>query len=225
MRFRGLTCVLFLTCAARLQAGEVLDRIVASVNGHVILQSDLDEELRYESLMSGHEQKTPTPSDRKVALDRVVDRELLSEQASTTEFTQTTADEIDKQLEQIKSDYAPSDKTSWGEALSRHGFTETEVRARIALELNQLKMIDVRLRPSVQIENGAIEEYYNRRFLPEVRRSGAQPVSFQEAAPKIREVLTQQRISDALASWLETLRSQAQIRIFLPDSSQPDQAR
>jgi peptidyl-prolyl cis-trans isomerase SurA len=212
-------------CANAVQAGEVLDRIVASVNGHVILQSDWDEELRYESLMSGHDQQAMTPGHRKAALDRLVDRELVTEQAATTEFVQTTADEIDKQLEQVKSDYVQSVKTSWSTAVANHGFTEAEIRDRIALELTQWKIIDARLRPTVQIDGAAVADYYNRQFLPELRRSGAQPIPVTEAAPQIRELLTQQKINEALASWLETLRSQAQIRFFSPNSSSSEPGR
>jgi len=223
MRSRWLIYGLLFLCASRVHAGEVLDGILATVNGHVILQSDVDEELRYENLMSGHEQQGTNDDDREKILDRLVDRELLTEQVSTTEFAPTTADEIEKQLEQGKSDYTQNIKTSWTAAIASHGFTETEIRERIALELNQWKLIDARLRPSVQIDQTAIEDYYNRQFLPELRRSGAQPISLQEAAPKIRELLTQQKINEALASWLETLRAQAQIRIFISNPPQPDQ--
>src|SRR5213593_1997571 len=112
MPLRCLMCGLFLLCTLPLHAAEVLDRIVASVNGHVILQSDWDEELEYQSLMSGHEVQTMTAADRTAALNRLVDRELLSEQVSTTEFGQTTADEIDKQLQQLKSDYVSNAQIS-----------------------------------------------------------------------------------------------------------------
>ena len=225
MPLRCLIYGLFLLYTLSLRAGEVLDRIVASVNGHVILQSDWDEELRYESLMSGHELQAMTPSDRTAGLDRLVDRELVSEQASTTEFAQTTADEIDKQVEQVKSDYVNGLKHPWTTAVASHGFTETEIRDRIALELNQLKLIDVRLRPLVQIDNTAVEDYYRRKFIPELQRSGAQPIPLSEAAPKIREILIQQKINEALPSWLETLRSQAQIRVFGSNSSSPDRGQ
>src|SRR5204863_7551293 len=103
MRFQGLIYGLLLFTASWLRAGEVLDRILATVNGHAILQSDLDEELRYEAVMSGHEQQAATADDREKILDRLVDRELLTEQLSTIEYAQTSADEIDKQLEQVKS--------------------------------------------------------------------------------------------------------------------------
>ena len=41
----------FILPAAR--AGEVIDRIVATVNGRIILQSDWDEALCYEALLNG----------------------------------------------------------------------------------------------------------------------------------------------------------------------------
>jgi peptidyl-prolyl cis-trans isomerase SurA len=225
MQNRWLTLATLLLFSVPLHAAEVLDRIVASVNGHVILQSDWDEELEYQSLMSGHEVQTTTAADRTAALDRLVDRELLSEQVSTTEFGQTTADEIDKQLQQLKSDYVSNAKISWSAAVASHGFTESEIRDRIALELNQLKLIDMRLRPLVQIDNTAVEDYYRRKFLPELQRSGAQPIPFAEAAPKIREVLIQQKINEALPSWLQTLRSQAKIRVLDSTSLSSDRGQ
>ena len=225
MQNRWLIFATLLLLSVPLHAAEVLDRIVASVNGHVILQSDWDEELEYQSLMSGHEVQTMTAADRTAVLGRLVDRELLSEQVSTTEFGQTTADEIDKQLQQVESDYVSNAKSSWSAAVASHSFTEIEIRDRIALELNQLKLIDTRLRPLVQIDNRAVEDYYQRKFLPELQRSGAQPIPFAEAAPKIREVLIQQKINEALPSWLQTLRSQAKIRLFDSTSLSSDRGQ
>ncbi len=123
------------------------------------------------------------------------------------------------------SDYVNGLKHPWTTAVASHGFTETEIRDRIALELNQLKLIDMRLRPLVQIDNTAVEDYYRRKFIPELQRSGAQPIPLSEAAPKIREILIQQKINEALPSWLETLRSQAQIRVFGSNSSSPDRGQ
>ena len=218
MRFRVLISGLLLLFAAALRAAEVLDRIAATVNAHAILESDVDDEIKYESLMNAAERKQP-PADRKAILDRLIDRELLNEQAASVEYTNTTPDELDKQLDQVKSDYVNSFKMSWSDALAKFGFTENEIRDRIAQELNQLKLVDARLRPSVQVDQAAIEVYYNGEFLPELRRSNAAPVSLQEATPKIRELLVQQSINAGLSVWLETLHSQAQIRFFPPYSS------
>jgi hypothetical protein len=46
---RYLFLALILLTTARLRAGEVLDQMVATVNGHAILASDWDDELRYDA--------------------------------------------------------------------------------------------------------------------------------------------------------------------------------
>src|SRR5262250_2602044 len=117
MRFHVLISGLLLVFGASLHAAVVLDQIAATVNGHAILESDVDDEIRCEGLMNGVERKQP-PADRKAILDRLVDRELLKEQASSVEYTDTTPDEIDKQLDQVKSDYLNSLKMSWSDALT-----------------------------------------------------------------------------------------------------------
>src|SRR5256885_2564403 len=75
--------VALLLCAVALPAawaGEVIDRIVATVNGHIILQSDWDEALCYEALLSGRAISFFTDEDRRAVLDRLIDQELLGEQ-------------------------------------------------------------------------------------------------------------------------------------------------
>jgi len=52
MRIRSAIFGLLFLAAQNVRAGEVLDRIVADVNGTVILQSDWDDELNYECFMS-----------------------------------------------------------------------------------------------------------------------------------------------------------------------------
>jgi hypothetical protein len=66
------------------------------------------------------------------------------------------------------------------------------------------------------VDNAAIENYYKTELLPKVA-AGQRP-SLQEATPTIRELLVQQQMNQALSSWLESMRSQAQIRMLI---SQP----
>ena len=48
MGLRHSLAAVLLFMSLPLRAGEVLDRLVATVNGHAILQSDWNDELRYE---------------------------------------------------------------------------------------------------------------------------------------------------------------------------------
>ena len=74
-----------------------------------------------------------------------------------------------------------------------------------------MRFVDARLRPSIQVEPDEIAAYYRSHLSSS---AGGQPISLQEATPKIRELLTQEKMNQELNSWLESLRSQAEIRTF-----------
>jgi peptidyl-prolyl cis-trans isomerase SurA len=224
MRLRSAIFGLFLLSAPSLWAGEVLDRIVANVNGNVILQSDWDDEVNYECFMSNRSTRGLTQEDRNASLTRLIDQELLREQMRANDFKPATGDEVDKQIEGLKQDYSRDHEgKSWSAGLSSYDVSEAEVKGHVALELNQLRLVDIRLRPSVQINAVDVENYYQEHLIP--KSPPTQPITLQEAAPKIREVLTQQKIDQLLASWLETLRAQAQVRMFVPDFPVPQVAQ
>ncbi len=192
------------------RCGEVLDRMAATVNGHALLQSDVDDELRYEFFAAKRPLSEASPKDVDSALNRLVDQELLREQMQSKDFQPVTAAQVSKAFETFKSDYATS--AAWTGALAPYDLTETEVRSHIETELNQLRLIDLRLRPTIQIDGDSIRNYYQQQFLPKL--PAGQHLTLQEATPAIRELLIQQKMNDSLESWLESLRSQAKIQRF-----------
>src|SRR5947207_14997867 len=145
------TTGMVLLCALTLSAGEVLDRIGATVNGHAILQSDWDQEARYESFMSGRPSQQVTGEAQKAALDHLIDQELLREQVSAPEGSQVSPEEVEKQLHSLRGDYLREHGLALEEALSKHHLTESDVRSHIETELAQLRIVDTRLRPSVEM--------------------------------------------------------------------------
>ena len=74
-------------------SAEVIDRIVATVNGHIILQSDWDDALRYEALLNGRVASEFTDEDRRAVLDRLIDQELLGEQMKSAYFQHASESE------------------------------------------------------------------------------------------------------------------------------------
>jgi hypothetical protein len=126
------------------------------------------------------------------------------------DFRPVKQDEVDKALESLKADYSKKGASdSWAGALTNYGVTESTVRRHIETELNQLHLIELRLRPSVQIDSEGIKTYYQEQLLPKL--APGQHLSLEEATPTIREVLVQQKMNEALESWLQAMRSQAQI--------------
>jgi len=223
---RRLHIVLLILFASAACAGEIVDRIVATVNGHVILQSDWEDALCYEAFVAGRPLDQITTDQRKSALDRLIDQELLREQMESSDFQHATADEIDSRIAEVRNQYPEAGTNSaWQALLVRNGLTENDLRSRVALELDVLRLVDARLRPSVQIDSKSIESYYNQELLPQLREKGAREVPLSEVTPKIRELLTQQKMNQLLTAWLQNLRASSEIRTQAPWPSSAPQSR
>jgi hypothetical protein len=72
--------VLVLLLAAFGQA-QIVDRMVAVVNKHVILESELDQAARVEFLLQGKPIEKLAQADRVAVLERLIDRSLLDQQS------------------------------------------------------------------------------------------------------------------------------------------------
>src|ERR1700733_7726686 len=86
-------------------SAEVIDRIIPTVNGHIILQSDWDEALCYEALLTNRNLDQFTDDDRRAVLDRLIDQELLREQMNSAGFVHATDAEIDARLAEARKLY------------------------------------------------------------------------------------------------------------------------
>jgi peptidyl-prolyl cis-trans isomerase SurA len=207
-------------------AGDVLDRIVATVNGHIILQSDWDAALGFAALADGRTPDQISTQDRKAALDQLIDQELLREQMRSTQVKRATDDEVAKRIQEIRKQYAQAqDDEGWRSLLARYGLSEKEVRQRAALQLDLNRLVDVRLRPVVDVDPKTIESYYNQELLPQLRQSGAKEVPLAEATPKIKELLTVQKVNELLVAWLQDLRSGSEIQTEVSASDSRDEPR
>jgi hypothetical protein len=201
--------------------GEVVDRIVATVNGQIILQSDWEDALRYQAFVDGRAPQALTPEEQKAALDHLIDQELLREQIHSSDFHQATDEQVAKRIQEIRQQY-PSAATAegWQGVLAQHGFTEAGLQQHVELEIDLMRLVDSRLRPNVNIDSKSIESYYEQELVPQLRQSGAQVMPLAQVTPQIRELLTQQKVNELLVAWLHNLRTGSEIRTSAesPDS-------
>jgi hypothetical protein len=194
-------------------AAEVIDRIVATVNGHVILQSDWEDALRYEAFSSGRALERLTGEDRKSALDHLIDQELLREQLRAPDLPHASPEDVAARVVEIRQQYPNAEsEASWQALLQSYGFSEEDLRSRIAAQIDLMTLVDSRLRPTVNIDNKSIESYYQQELLPQLHHSGGQSVPLAEVSGKIKELLTQKKITQMLTAWLQNLRAGSQIR-------------
>ncbi len=208
----AITVTLLVTLLAPLHA-EVIDRIIATVNGHVILQSDWDEALCYEALLSNRPLSQFTEDDRRAVLDRLIDQELLRGQMKSADFRHATDAEVEARVADGRKQSKASSPEAWQSLLAQYHLTEKDVFEHVRQQIDVMRLVDARLRPAVQIDSKSIEAYYRDQFVPKLKQSGASDVPLAEVSSKIRELLTEQKVSEMLVSWLQTLRSEGQVRV------------
>jgi hypothetical protein len=75
-----------------------------------------------------------------------------------------------------------------------------------------MRLVDARLRPSATVDSKTIESYYREELLPQLHQSGVQSVPLADVTAKIKELLTQKKISQLLTAWLQDLRAGSEIR-------------
>ncbi len=233
MRFRNnptitvvaLTLLLAaLSLAAEPGSAQVIDRIIATVNGHVILQSDWDEALCYEALLTNRTLARFTEDERRAVLDRLIDQELLREQMKSADFPHATDAEVAARVADARKQYPQATSSdAWQGLLAEYHLAERDLLAHVRQQIDVMRLVDARLRPAVEIDSKSIEEYYRDQFVPKLKQSGASEVPLAEVSAKIRELLTEQKVSELLISWLQTLRSEGQVNIpgVTPSANDP----
>src|SRR5438270_8171295 len=146
MRRLFLRVFSLLLIAALLSSAETIDRIVATVNGRPLMESDLAEHLRVEQFLGGKPPDAVPIAAQRAALERLVDQTLLEEQMDAVNFETPGAEDVTNRLRQLRQRVAPSGDV-WQRSLSSYGLTEADLAEHVASELRILRFIDARFRP------------------------------------------------------------------------------
>jgi len=206
------------------EPGVVLDRLIAVVNEDVILESDVDEERRFEEVQPYR--SAPTFSRERI-IERLIDRTLILQQAALEPADAVPDKDLDAQLATLRKDipdckqYHCETDEGWKRYLSDHGFNEEEFSARWKLRMQLLKFIEVRFRSGISIKDAEIKAYYEKTMLPEYAKRNVTPPPLETIKKRIEEVLLQQQVGALLQDWLKSLRAQGSVRIIMPGEVTP----
>lgn len=209
----AVACALALaTQVAR--AGEIIDRIVATVNNDVVLQSDLEEGLRFEALANGAGRYEFTAEQRGGELQRTIDHLLLRQQMRRSGFQRATDQEIAAGVADLRAKVpgAQSD-AGWMALLGAAGLSQHDVERRVARQIEIARFVDERFRPGIRIDSAEVRRYYDDVLTPQLRDKGAAVPPLSQVSAKIEEVLVEKRIDEQLDSWLKSLRAESNVRI------------
>jgi len=208
------------------EQGTELDGVVAVVNGDVVLESDVDEERRFEKIQPYRGSLNEFSRDR--AVQRIIDRTLILQQAALEpEEVAVTDAELDKQLQTLRKDipackaYRCETDAGWAKFLGDNGFTVSEFQDRWRKRMSLLRLIEIRFRSGIRITNDEIQDYYEKTMLPEYAKQKVAPPKLDTISARIEEVLLQQQVGSLLRDWLKSLRAQGNVWVMRPGEVAP----
>ena len=195
-----------------------LDRVVAIVNGDLILESDVDAEQRFAALQPFNE---PRPVTRDELIDRLVDRALITQQMALQPEPPITDSQVDAQFATLRKSipkcaaYHCDTDAGWEKFVADQGFTVDEVRDRWRQRMAVLRFIEDRFRMGIRVEQADIDDYYKNTMLPVYKKENVTPPAEATLADRIQEIVLQQRVNKLLDDWLTALRAQGSVRMIL----------
>jgi hypothetical protein len=193
--------VLALPAPARVSA-ELIDRVLASVNGEVITLSDLRQAQAFNAALGGGEAGGPAASE---TLEGLVNRRLILQEAARVKFEpvpdQDAADALDKLRRRLGTEEA------YRKLLDDMGAGENQLRRLLKEQLVVQRFLDKKIGLFARATRDEVQEYYAghpREF------SGK---SFAEVQKELTVVLSQQKAGQQLEQFIADLKGRADIRM------------
>ena len=199
-----LSCVFLF---ALFPGSEIVDRMLATVNGELITESEISWELALDPEV---EPLDLSLEKKRVMLERVIDQRMLAQEAAKIPAKCNRDEEI--------RDYITNDLVArFGsqEALSarmrRVGLDQAMLRDIVTRRLLLIHYIDFRFRSFAFVQPDEVERHYREVAVPRMRNRGGYVRTLDEMRPEIEKLLADERINAELDRFLDEARAQAQI--------------
>ena len=186
-----------------LSAQEVVDRVVARIENDVILLSDVRLLAHYQLLVEGKAE-----SDSEI-LDRLIDQWIVRNEANIARTPKPGDADIDRAIQRLIRGFASPQDYEARRKLA--GLSESDVRRVTTDQLFLNSYLDSRFRPTVHVDEQAVQDFYNNALLPRAHARGTTPPTLDAAHDYIQDALIQRGIDQQAERWLQ--ESHARVRI------------
>ena len=214
MRHR-VTCLvgmaMLLGTATLPAAQQLIDRIAARIENDIILLSDVRELSRYQLFVDGKAE-----SDRAI-LDRLVDQWIVRNEAKAAMFPQPSDEDVDRSLRRLKRSFSTPEE--FEERKKQSGLTDEDILRMLKSQSYLSNYLDSRFRPSIQIDEQAIEDFYKTRVVPRAESRGQTPPTIEAAHDFIQEALVQRAINVQADKWLKESRARVHVDNLLGEDA------
>jgi peptidyl-prolyl cis-trans isomerase SurA len=140
--------------------GVVVDKIAAVVNDGIVLESEVTALLE-QDVASASDDRHALQAKRQRALDTLIAERLLDDEVKKLRIA-VTDDEIDRVMRQTLDEYGMSPE-QFVAALAQQGLTLAEYRQTISKQLTKMKVVQVRVKNRVRIDDSQVKAAYARQ--------------------------------------------------------------
>ena len=195
-----LALVLVTSAAAPVAGQTLLDRVVARVNGSVLLLSDVRAAVIF-GLVEG-------PADSELAVEEMVQRALLVEEVNRFPPPEPAAEAVDAELDRLRV----RGGASLEDVERGTGLSADNVRLLARDRLRIQSYIDQRFGVTVPLTDEQVLEYY--RAHPEEFTANGQVTPFDRAQGLARERAGLEQRQRTINQWLRDLRARADVSVL-----------
>jgi hypothetical protein len=203
--------VLALAASSFVRGQVVVDRIVARVENDIILLSDVSELKEYQELVNGKSES------ESAIVDRLIDQWIVRSEAELSRFPQPKEEEIDREVARVVKSFNSAEE--YEARKKQSGLNDAEVRKIVTAQSYLDAYLDSRFRPSVQIDEKAVEDFYQSAVIPRAKARGQEPPTLEASRDTIQDVLVQSDIDEQAARWLKESRDRLHVQKFLDEGT------
>ena len=174
-----------------------LERVIAVINDHVILQSELEARLvpvrqEAEQIADPAERKRRMAKLSSQVLDEMVNEDLIVQAAETAKI-EVDSSEVQAALDEIKTQNKLDDQ-GLQQALSAQGYTIANYRTDLRRQLLRLRAVNQLVAPKVQVTEEDVRARYDQM---QRRSESVSAVRLSHIRLNLPEHPTEQQIADA----------------------------
>lgn len=223
----SLFVLLAVACCPASRAQEVVDRMVAEVNGvssGLITYSDLLWQL---ALQPETPLANPSQDDLNTALRLIINQRLILQEAEKLPTIQPTDDEVKKELAALINQF-PS-PTDFQQRASRVGLSAEQLREIVRQRVAIQKYLDFRFRSFTVITTKEVTAYYTDIYVPRLRRQTPRVIiptlddqvtdqngKTRTVRDQIESTLIESKIESDTDAFLDETRERAEIVYLAP---------
>lgn len=205
--------LLFLLAVSAARSQQIVDRIVATVEGDLITWSEVRELGAFNRLTGQSQRSEPE------LLQRLINQWIVTTEATASRFPASSQPQLEIAYNQLVAEFPSPD--AYRARLRELALDDAAVRRQLARQLFLARYLDQKYRFLVRVEEPSIAAYYREEFLPRLQARGQKPPPLEAVREQVSEILTQQEITRMAERWLDESRARLRIELRLPEAGRP----